>query len=57
MAGLIKSVVTNKGGTCKTTTVVSLGQALVREGKKVLVLEPRLIQKVTKRVLMSSVKG
>jgi cellulose biosynthesis protein BcsQ len=43
MAGLIISVITNKGGTGKTTTVVSLGQALVRKGKKVLVLEPGLI--------------
>jgi MinD-like ATPase involved in chromosome partitioning or flagellar assembly len=34
MAGLIISVITNKGGTGKTTTVVSLGQALVREEKK-----------------------
>ncbi len=48
MAGLIISVITNKGGTGKTTTVVSLGQALVREGKKILVLEPELIQKGTK---------
>jgi len=37
MAGLIISVITNKGGTGKTTTVVSLGKALVREDKKVLV--------------------
>jgi len=37
MAGLIISVITNKGGTGKTTTSVSLGKALVREGKKVLV--------------------
>ena len=48
MAGLIISVITNKGGTGNTTTVVSLGQALVRKGKKVLVLEPGLIQKGTK---------
>ncbi len=48
MAGLIISVITNKGGTGKTTTSISLGQALVREGKKVLVLEPGLIQKGTK---------
>ncbi len=39
MAGLIISVITNKGGTGKTTTVVSLGQALVREGKKILVVD------------------
>jgi len=48
MAGLIISIITNKGGAGKTTTSVSLGQALVRKGKKVLVLEPGLIQKGTK---------
>ncbi len=48
MAGLIISVINNKGGTGKTTTVVSLGQALVSKGKKVLVLELGLIQKGTK---------
>ena len=39
MAGLIISVITNKGGTGKTTNVVSLGQALVCEGKKILVVD------------------
>ena len=48
MAGQIISVNTNKCGTGKTATVVSLGQALVREEKKVLVLEPGLILKGTK---------
>ncbi|MES0445961.1 MAG: AAA family ATPase [Desulfobacterales bacterium] len=57
MAGLIISVITNKGGTGKTTTVVSLGQALVREGKKVLALEPGLIQKRTKEGFNALRKG
>ena len=39
MSGLIISVLTNKGGTGKTTTTVSLGQALAREGKKVLIID------------------
>lgn len=39
MAGLIISVLTNKGGTGKTTTSVNLGQGLAREGKKVLVVD------------------
>jgi len=39
MGGHILSVFTNKGGTGKTTTAVSLGQALAREGKKVLVVD------------------
>lgn len=39
MSGLIISVLTNKGGTGKTTTTVSLGQALAREGKTVLVVD------------------
>lgn len=39
MAGLIISVITNKGGTGKTTTAVSLGQALAQEGKKILVVD------------------
>ena len=40
MAVLNISILTNKVGTGKTTTVESLGQALVREGKKILVLAP-----------------
>jgi chromosome partitioning protein len=39
MPGLIISVLTNKGGTGETTTAVSLGQALAREGKKILVID------------------
>ena len=39
MASVIISVVTNKGGTAKTTTAVSLGQGLAREGKRVLVID------------------
>jgi cellulose biosynthesis protein BcsQ len=39
VAGLIISVVSNKGGTGKTTTAVSLGQALALEGKKTLVVD------------------
>jgi cellulose biosynthesis protein BcsQ len=34
MAGLIISIITNKGGTGKTTTSVSFGQALVRKEKR-----------------------
>ena len=57
MAGLIISVITNKGRTGKTTTVVSLGQALVREGKKVMVLKPGIIQKGTKEDFNIPVNG
>lgn len=39
MAGIIISIVNNKGGTAKTATTVNLGQALAREGKKVLVVD------------------
>ena len=54
MAGLIISVITNKGGTGKTTTVVSLGQALVREGKKILVVDNDN-QRNASNILMESV--
>ena len=39
MAGIIISIVNNKGGTAKTATTVNLGQALAREGKEVLVVD------------------
>lgn len=39
MNGIVTSIFTNKGGTGKTTTVVSLGQALARENKKVLLVD------------------
>lgn len=37
--GVIISIINNKGGTSKSTTTVSLGQALAREGKKVLIVD------------------
>ncbi len=39
MAGLIISVITNKGGTGKTTTAISLGEALALEGMKTLIID------------------
>lgn len=39
MAGMIISVLTNKGGVGKTTTAITLGHALAREGKQVLVVD------------------
>jgi cellulose biosynthesis protein BcsQ len=39
MAGLIISIFSNEGGTGKTTTVVSFGQALVRKGVRNYALE------------------
>ena len=39
MAGLIISIFTNKGGTGKTTTVVSLEQALALKGVRNYALE------------------
>lgn len=51
MKGVIISILSNKGGVGKTTTAVSLGQALAREGKKTLVVDMDSQCNTTSRLL------